>query len=177
MSRIGFHGLLTILAALFLFPGCSDEPCDACQTSGGCPNLSGIYDVDLQVGIDDCGFMWGNGYASFHASQTQVNAGEDNEWAQLSVSISQGYNYFSVQGKLCDTRDDASPLSYTFNGASRTGSSDYTTDYAVGGRFIVDTNTDICASMTITDTIRDGEGEYESCSISALIYTRPSLCE
>jgi hypothetical protein len=56
-------------------------------------------------------------------------------------------------------------------------SSDFTTDYAAGGKFIVDTNTDICASMTITETIRDGEGDYESCSISALIYTRQSLCD
>ena len=166
---------LLLLAALPLL-GCDEEPCNACKAD--CPALNGAYGPWLQINHDDCGLLWNDGQAAFFVKQDLMNVGEDDEWTQLTMTLTQGVIVVSVTGELCQTEDDGDPRSYRFSGAHNSGPMDNQESTVIAGEFIVGASEkNICASAAVTRTTIDNEGTSESCSMSAALYTDKDCCE
>ena len=177
MSKTSILPLPLILLALLPLFGCEEEPCDACKATE-CDDVGGAYAPWLQISYDECELFWKDGQIVLYVNQETMNASKDNEWTQLTITVTQGLNPVSVVGELCKTEDTDSPKSYRFSGSHSSGSMDNRENTVIAGDFIVGTGEkNVCGSVAVTQTTRDDEGTYESCSLSAAIYTHQQCCE
>jgi hypothetical protein len=176
MSKTSMLTLSLILLATLPLFGCEEEPCNACKAD--CPKVNGGYAPWLQISRDDCGLLWNDGQAVLFVTQDLMNAGDDDEWTQLTMTLSQGVNPVSVKGELCETEDTESPKAYRFSASLSSGPMDNQETTVIAGEFMVGTEEEnVCGSMAVTQTVKNDDGDYESCSMSAVLYTHEQCCE
>ena len=173
---------LVVLLAL-LGSGCEEQDCKPCQNTGTqtCPNVQGNLVGDIQISEGSCEVPWGGqGQVSMNVDQSQVNAGEDDEFSKLTIMIvwsAGGLMVLTFEGELCDTGDEEFPKRYPFYASSQDTSDNQNISYSLGAEFIVydpleGKNVDYCGAISIS--VSGGE---DTCSMAAVIYSQDNLCD